>query len=204
MGRLTETIILRASPDFVAQLNAAAQAEGVSKSDVIRRAVQEREDRTVMGAPDGALRDIGHPSCADENNFAHLAAAAQGDLAPLRVLAQQAWRLAIEAHPDLDSYKLLIEGLVFARLAASRGDPSDTRLFLRLAQCLAQLIGPVAAADELAEAIARIAAAADAGDEASGDLLPTLVESFGAEVSADAALMLVSIAPAPTANASWQ
>lgn len=42
MSNLTETIILRASPDFVALLRRAAEADGLTKSEAIRRAVRER------------------------------------------------------------------------------------------------------------------------------------------------------------------
>lgn len=38
----TETIILRASPAFVALLARTAKAEGLTKSEAIRRAVAER------------------------------------------------------------------------------------------------------------------------------------------------------------------
>ncbi|MEZ5688778.1 MAG: ribbon-helix-helix protein, CopG family [Caenibius sp.] len=145
----SEIINFRASPDLAAALSQAAQAEGVTVSELVRRAVQAK---------------VG-PSTSDDpalDPFAALHAAATGSLEAQRAIADRAVALVNEDN-DRDSTTTLIEGLVFARLAAAHGDVSDQRRVIAMLAALAEHADEDSTAELVGEAVARIELAASAG-----------------------------------------
>lgn len=188
MSKLTELIMLRASPDFVALLRRAAEEEGVSKSEAIRRAVTEKDER-MMGPPDGALRDIDLAALADEDPFANLAGAARGDLTALRKLAVLAWAHAVAVDEE-DGFAylnyengdpdLLIEtSLTFSRLAAAHGYEEDV-----IALCNRLVLAAEQAGDtdeRMGEALGWIERSANAGSEKAARALNNIADDATVE-----------------------
>jgi hypothetical protein len=179
----TEHIILRASPDFVELLKRTAAAEGVSRSEVIRRAVAEKDER-MMGPPDGALRDIDLGALAKEDPYANLAGAARGDLTALRKLAVLAWAHAVavdeeDGFPYLNYENgdpdLLIEtSLTFSRLAAAHGYEEDVIALCNRLVLAAELAGDTD--ERMGEALGWIERSANAGSEKAARALNNIAD----------------------------
>lgn len=188
MSNLTEIINLRASPDFVALLRRAAEAEGVSKSEVIRQAVTEKDER-MMGPSDGALRDIDLAALVDEDPFANLAGAARGDLTALRKLAVMSWAHAVAVdEDDGEPYityehgdpELLIEtSLVFSRLAAAHGHEEDVIALCNRLVLASSIMGNDD--DRMGEALGWIEREAEAGSEKAASALNRIADDATGE-----------------------
>ena len=168
----SEHIILRASPDFVELLKRTAEAEGVSKSEAIRRAVTEKDQRMSI--------DLHELATADP--FALLGAAARGDVEAFRKMAVLSWAAAIQPDedgaPELhwengDPYALIETSLMFSRLAAAAGDERDV-IGLTNSLHLASDLGCGDADEQVAEALAWIEREADAGSEKAASALNRL------------------------------
>lgn len=130
------------------------------------------------------------------NPFVTLAAAARGDLEAQRALAHSAFvRFYDEAgaplHPDLIGLldiAALVEGLVFARMAASHGDENDRNRLIAMLSLARLMLPSECAVPVQAELIARASMWTEpgrlTGDEAeSADLLVGL---FAEEAPAEA------------------
>jgi len=157
-------ISFRAPSDLVEALNSAAERDGVSQSEIIRRALQDRfvRDEPSQGLP--------------FDPFGKIAAAARGDIAAQRALANEAVRRVMFESDDVDPIIALSEGLVFARMAASQGDIADQGLCISMLALMVQHGDEDSCRDQIAEAAARVALVADAGDEYAAAQLPALME----------------------------
>lgn len=111
------------------------------------------------------------------NPFAHLAAAARGDIEAQRVLAMLAVEGASASPGDAES--ILREGLIFARLAAAQGDTGDEGRVIAMLALLAEVSGDNA---PYGEAIARYALLDERGIEVPGMTLEMLSDHAPAEV----------------------
>lgn len=161
----------RASEALSDALAAAAEAEGVSISELVRQSVEDRLARPT-------------PSKVGEtfNIFAALGPAARGSLQAQRDIANAAVAQAFSGAEDVDPARMLLEGLCFARLAAAHGHIEDQGLVISMMALLMQVAGAEACEDEMAEAIARMEVVAAQGGE-------------GADLTADAMAGLVADAP---------
>jgi hypothetical protein len=135
----------RAEPQLVEAINASARQSGVSASEFIRQAVEARLANVDAPAPTEA---------GEIDPFSKLAAAARGSLEAQRAVANQAIKLAFQEGRDAE--KTLLEGLVFARLAASHGHIEDQGLVISMIALLSEVVGEDAVPSEVAEALARI------------------------------------------------
>ncbi|MXO63422.1 hypothetical protein [Qipengyuania oceanensis] len=173
----------RASAQFSEAVEAAAGADGVSKSEFLRQAVEDRLAKA------GASQKVSE----DFNPYAALAPAARGSLQAQRDLANAAIDAAFTTNNGElvnDPLRCLIEGLVFARLAAAHGEVADQGLVISIVSLLLSIAGDEGGYEaDAAEAIARIAKVADMGGEGSdlaAENLPHLVDGFGQGVTAAA------------------
>lgn len=165
MGAMrSKTVIFRASPEFVERLEERAHAQGLSKSEAIRRAVfggDAMDDATTMEG--------------EFNPFAHLKAAATGDIEAQRSLARAGQDMAVL---DGDTQALL-DGLCFARLAAAHGYEADAKMLagmLAYAAIMLEREGQTDLHDVVhAEFIAVVSALADAGVASAENDLPGIV-----------------------------
>jgi hypothetical protein len=96
-------------------------------------------------------------------------------------MANAAVATAFCGETGIDPELVLLEGLVFARLAAAHGHEADTGLFVSMVGLLAQVAGQDTHADEMGEAVARISRLADNGSELAGQMLGTFAESVSPE-----------------------
>lgn len=116
------------------------------------------------------------------NPFAHLRAAATGDIVAQRALADEAVRRAV--HTDCDPSFTLAEGRVFARLAAAHGGRADKG---RLVSMLA-LAGTYCLDDSnselAAEALGLLSMMADEGDEEAEQGLVAVADHASPEAMA--------------------
>ena len=105
--------------------------------------------------------------------------AAAGSIGAQRKLADISTQIALNPVEGIDPYTTLIEGMVFARLAATQGAVEDQRRCIQMAGFLQMLGG----GDEtLAEAIARVELLADAGCEDAATFLSSLDPQMPAEI----------------------
>ncbi len=112
----------------------------------------------------------------DFEPFAHIKAAATGDLAAQRALAEAAFVMASACDLDEDPMPYIQDGLIFARLAAAHGEQAD-RATLLSALAAAAKYAPDEHKDHYAgEALAMCEQFADEGNDAIGDLLPMIAE----------------------------
>lgn len=157
-------ISFRAPSDLVEALNSAAERHGVSQSELIRQALQERFSK-IEPAPNLPF-----------DPFGKLAAAARGEIEAQRALANEAVRRLLVEGSDVDPIVVLSEGLVFARMAAAQGDIADQGLCISMLALMVQHGDEDSCRDQIAEAAARIALVADTGDEYAASQLPALME----------------------------
>jgi hypothetical protein len=175
--QLTKVVNFRADSRLVDMLGCIAESEGVSVSDVVRRAVEDRLARGAYPFP--------RPSEADP--FSKLTAAARGSLQAQRDLADEATRLAFQRTETgelaNDPETCLIEGLVLARLAAAQGDVGDQGRVIGMIALLAEVVGEESVTEQLGEAMARMALMADLksglGAEAADKAADAMVEMAG-------------------------
>lgn len=165
----------RAEPQLVEAINASAKQSGVSASEFIRKAVEAQLSNVDAPAPaeTGAI-----------DPFSKLVAAARGSLEAQRAVANQALKLAFQEGHDAE--KTLLEGLVFARLAAAHGHIADQGLVISMIALLAEVVGEDAVPSEVAEVLARIEWVANQscdGVEACADFIAAL--SYDPIVSAE-------------------
>lgn len=118
--------------------------------------------------------------------FALLKLAGAGDLAAQLALANRAVQLACDPESGCDPYLTIVEGMVFARMAAAQGGMEANKVCLTLAGLLCHVAGSDLCVDHLAEAIARVELMADAGDEEAALTLSTLAENATPEIMATA------------------
>lgn len=130
-------------------------------------------------------------AAALENPFAQIKAAASGDLAALRALAEHS--LAMLASPGNHPVRTVQEGLIFARLAAAAGDLGDRArvlAMLGLAGEICEAFDPAMAGDLMAEGIGLASLLADCdphrGAEIAAEGLNHLVEGASPEILARA------------------
>jgi hypothetical protein len=159
----SEMMHFRATPELADALAKAAEREGVSQSEIIRRAVSGR-----LGCDPKPAAEI--------DPFERVYAVARGDLQAMRDMVNFAVRAAFSGDENIDPSQCLRDGLTYARLAATFGDPADQGAFLSIVALLGQIEGDEAVAEEFAEAIARISHAADNGNDYAADNLHHLVE----------------------------
>lgn len=141
-------ISFRADSAFQAGLAHSAEKAGCSVSEFIRQTVEDRLAR------EGGL-----------NPYPMLAKAAKGDLEALRRLANQAVDMAFQLDENGEFFRnpeqCLIEGLVFARLAAAQGNVADQGLVISMLALLSQFGDEEDTKEVVAEAIARAEMVAD-------------------------------------------
>lgn len=152
----------RVSPEMADALARAAEREGVSQSEIIRRALSGR-----LGVED-------EPASAPFDPFERLAAAARGELQAQRDLANEGIRLAL-ANEGNNPERCLCDALMFARLAAAHGELVDQGLVISIIALLVCVSGEGEYEDEIAEALARTALADAAGDEFAADKLREMI-----------------------------
>lgn len=169
----SEMVNFRASPDLVAALSQKADSEGITMSELVRRAVEAQ-----VSTPTAKVEAL--------DPFAVLEAAATGSLDAQRAIADRAFALALDSDTDRDPETVLTEGLVFARLAAAHGDISDQGRAINMLNLLAGYLGEEAAEEQIGEAVARISLIADAGVELADILLPDLAASISSDAMAQA------------------
>lgn len=131
-----------------------------------------KADPRVLEAADYRVEGASHVGI---DPYARLALAATGDIEAHRGTAD-AILLWVLGKNDPTPLATLREGLIFARMAASRGDTSDiTRLIYMLAYA-----GMICSAEELndfaAEMLALVAVMADRGHEGCATLLASVAE----------------------------
>jgi hypothetical protein len=163
----SEMMHFRATPELADALAKAAEHEGVSQSEIIRRAVAGR-----VGCEKAPAQPV--------DPFELLARASRGELQAQRDLARMAVAAAVERDADgnlaNDPLICLSEGLVFARLAATRGDIADNGLVLSILALFIDAGGEPGSA--AAEGIARMelaASSAQSGSEQAAQMLTQLV-----------------------------
>lgn len=164
----SEMMHFRAPPELAEALAKAAEREGTSQSNIIRTALAGR-----LGIS---------PPVADPDPYERIYAAGRGDLQAMRDLAQLSVRWVFDPARECDPSVTLREGLVFARLAATHGDPADQGAFASMVALLARVEGDEAVADEYAEVVARFALIADAGNEMAAEGLTWLAEDATPEI----------------------
>ena len=178
----SELLNFRAPPQMAAALAKAAEEQGVTQSEIIRRSLSAR-----LGC-DGEDPEPVNP-------YELLMGAARGDLRAQRDLANLAVAKAIRIPADEfasaeDHFEhmrqTLIEGLVFARMAATHGHASDQGLFVSMGTLLATLEGDGCPSALFSEIVARLSMLADSGDEESARLLGPIASELSAEVMEDA------------------
>lgn len=162
-------ISFRASPELVSALNDAAKRNGVSQSELIRQALEMRFQR----------EQLAEQTAFDP--FGRLAAAARGDIDAQRSLANLAVQRIASGDESVDALRTLAEGLVFARLAAAQGGIADQGLCISMLALMVQIGGEEECADDLAEATARVAMAANEGDENAAAMLPGLIDCLSVD-----------------------
>lgn len=171
----SEFMQFRAPPELAKALSAAAEREGVSQSELIRQAVAGRVGCSTA-------------STVDPDPYERIVAAARGDLQAMRDLANLAMRNALDPTSGADACKQLIEGLVFARMAATHGHIADQGLVISMLALLSKTGADDDCAGEHAEAIARLALVGDFGDDFEADLvsqhLPFLADDADPEIMA--------------------
>jgi len=115
------------------------------------------------------------------NPYAHLKAAASGDLEALRALADHS--IELTRHACADPVRALQEGLIFARMAAAVGTICDKgRVLGMLALCGECANDYATQMDCLAEGIAMASIMADHGEELAADGVNLLSEGSSPEV----------------------
>lgn len=170
----SEIVNFRATPTLAKAIRAAAKQSAVKPSEFIRQAVEDRlatfesEPGSSMGA----------------DPFDKLAAAARGSLQAQRDLAQHAAQVAFARDPETgeplrDPELTLREGLTFARLAAAHGHFGDQGVFVSLVALLGEVVGEENCAEEMAEALARLALVADSATAGADFVADNLLRLFG-------------------------
>lgn len=124
------------------------------------------------------------PSLQDFNPFSHLRAAATGDIAAQRLLADAAVQMAAEYGLDEDPLPYVQDGLIFARLAAAHGNDDDKGRLISMLAIAAELCGDERSNEFSGEALAVAELVAEAGNDLMSDLLPQVVEKLNPEVVA--------------------
>ena len=180
----------RADDALVEALEAAASRDGVSVSEVIRRAILgnlepvrtmsnlcEQIAQAVYFEPNDGDISIaqaarsGIPLCAAFDPMDAIEAAARGELGAMRKLADAAAYFACSGSEDADPHITLAEGLVLARMAASIGNSDDALRVVNMLALYASLSSGEVAHDLAGEAIARLELLADTdgpvGEEAA-------------------------------------
>lgn len=165
----------RAAPQLIAAINTSAEQSGVSASEFIRQAVEAQLAAVDAPVPTeaGAI-----------DPFSKLAAAARGSLEAQRAIANEAVRMAFSGEHDAE--KALLEGLIFARLAAAHGHIADQGLVISMIALLGEVVGEDAVPSEVAEALARlewVANQSSEGVEPCADFIASL--SYDPIVSAE-------------------
>lgn len=171
----TEVMQFRAPPELVEALAKAAEREGVSQSEIIRRAVAGR-----IGC---------EPAPEMVDPFERLTRAARGEVQAQRDLARMAVTAAFERDESgqfaNEPLLALSEALVFARMAATTGEAADQGLVLSILALFLDAGGDHASAT--AEGIARVELAADSGgpgSEQAAEILESMVSGERPEVVA--------------------
>jgi len=154
----------RADEALIAALRQKAGRDGVSLSDVIREAIEDKMEAEAAGNP-----------------YHHLRAAASGDLEALRALVEMAGQIVVETR-DLVA---AVEGLTFARMAAARGDIGDEGQLLGLLALAEALVADAPEWSEYrdqlcGEALAVVSRLADAGWDDADLALPSLTKESSA------------------------
>ena len=168
---MEHTKTFRLSQETAAAIKKAAQAEGLTQSEFVRRAVEGRLCKSSSGAVDP---------------YELIVHAAKGGLQAQRELVRQCIGWAIqEANEGHDPVRFLIEALVFARMAAAHGTPGDQGVVLSTIAIFEKLTGDIDDSDA-ADMIGRLAFMADAGVPYADDALPDLAEGVTAEIMAAA------------------
>ena len=169
----TQIVNFRADDALAAAMAELARKDGVTISDVIRDALRDRVARDIAPEPvQGPL-----------NPFAHLRAAATGDIVAQRALAEEAMRLVVSGS-ESDPLITVSEGLVFARLAAEHGDISDHGRVIGMLGMADSICGLDAASEFYSEALARIAILADQGVDMADLLLTSCAEDATPKIMA--------------------
>jgi len=117
------------------------------------------------------------------NPYQHVKAAAQGDVNAMRALADHS--VAMLGQNVADPERTLLEGLIFARMAAVVGDNADkgrVLSMLALIGCFAS--SEASEADYFAEGIAMASILADRGEELAADGVNLLSEQASPEILA--------------------
>ena len=176
-----QTVSFKTDGQVATALSSIAEAEGVSVSEVVRQAVEERLARSTSAE---RIEEGFNP-------FATLGPAARGNLPAQREFANECVKAAFQQDKDgkflSDPVRCLHEGLVFARLAAAHGHVADQGLVISMIALLCEITGEDECGADLAEAIARIEEAANQGGpgaEMADRLLPSLIDGVSADVAA--------------------
>ena len=179
----TSIVNFRATPQLVRAINAAAAQGGVTVSELVRQAVEDRIARCESNP--------GAPATFDP--FDKLAAAARGGLQAQRDLANEAVRMAFERDETgqfvNNPETCMTEGLILARLAAAHGELADQGLVISMLALLLEVCGEEGFEDQAAECVARISMVADQaganpGIEMAANLMPQIAEGSSAEAMA--------------------
>ncbi|WP_346031866.1 hypothetical protein [Erythrobacter westpacificensis] len=93
---------------------------------------------------------------------------------------------AVNPDSKADPMVCLIEAALFARMAAAHGETQDQGHFISITSMMCMLEGEDSTCAPVAEAIARLAIAADAGSDYASDMLPGLAEQMTPELMAQA------------------
>ena len=171
MSKQSEFVGARVSPQLADALAQASVESGKGVSELVREAI---EAKLAEFRSDEDVVDLG--GYYEINPFSHLAAASRGSREALRALAQEAIRIALSGRDDVCPERSLLEGLVFARLAAAQGDPADHGLVISMIALLAHIVGEENVPGEMGEAIARAEWAANQPESACEELTAKLVE----------------------------
>jgi hypothetical protein len=160
----SQVVNFRADEELVAAIREQARREGVTLSEAIRQTLRRHSQEPPM----------------EENPYAHLRAAAHGDLDAFRALAKLGERMLVEQLDITAGF----EGLVFARLAAVRGDIGDTGRLLAMLALAEGMIADCPEWDEQSdqirgECIAIVSRLADAGIDMADAGLPGIVANAG-------------------------
>lgn len=195
---LNETIIFRATDDLAEAIHAKAKGAGLSVSEYLRGIISDHVSVSDVESP--ICQNLAtfaffsgdpSPSNAARKRFATqeettcdpmtaLSAAGAGDTQAQRLLADMAIEGAL-GNDEVDPLIILLEGLVFARLADRHGVLDDSLRVVTMLALAATMANGQAAYDLAGEAIARLELIAQGGFTVSEDAAELLANCAARE-----------------------
>ena len=181
-----ELLNFRADPDMAAALRDQAALEQTTVSQILRDALSA----CIYSSSEG------NPMTSDTNPFKRIMPAAQGDLEAQRAFVADSLRLGVGE----GDFSCVIEGLIFARLAAAQGGEDDVaNLLILMGTACEMLEGDEDWSDYTdalnGEALAIVSLLAERGVDWADRVLPAMAE-YSTSRAAELAKIVRSMMPA--------